>query len=140
MTTIAADRESMAADSKVVVDGVSFKSTKIFRKGKALIATAGNCGAGNKFIAWYGTKRKKPELKDDEELEALVLTRKGLVYYGNDLEPVTITDDRFAIGSGRDAALTAMRVYGATPEEAVEAACMIDEGTDGPVRVVRLED
>jgi len=138
MTTIAADLETMAADSKCVLDGVSFQTPKIFRKRGVLIGTAGDSGPGNKFIEWYGSKRKRPTLEADDEFEALVLTPKGLVYYGKDFEAVPITDGEFAIGSGSVAALTAMRVYGASPEEAVEAACQVDEGTEGPVQSLGL--
>jgi hypothetical protein len=140
MTTIASNREVMAADSKCTVDSVSFQTPKIFRKKAALIATAGDVGPGNRFIEWYGTRRKRPEVKDDEDFEALVLTPKGLVYYGKDFEPVPIADGVFAIGSGSVAALTAMKVYGATPQQAVEAACVIDEYTEGPVQVFNLKE
>lgn len=140
MTTIAANREVIAADSKCTVGSVAFQTPKIIRKGKALIATAGDCGPGNRFVEWYGTRRKKPKLEADEDFEALVLTAKGLVYYGEDFEPVPIADGLFAIGSGAVAALTAMKVYGASPLEAVEAACKIDQYTEGPVTAYRLID
>lgn len=141
MTTIAANREVMAADSKCTVDSVSFHTPKIFRKKGALIATAGDCGPGNRFLEWYGSRRKKkPDIGADEDFEALVLTAKGLIYYGKDFEPVPIASGVFAIGSGSVAALTAMKVYGATPEQAVEAACVIDEYTEGPVQVFNLKE
>lgn len=140
MTTIAANTKEMACDSKVSVGSLSFKSFKIVRKGKALIGTAGDCGPGNKFIEWYGTRRKRPTVAAEEDFEALVLTPKGLFFYGEDFEPVPVTDGVFAIGSGNAAALTAMKVYGASPSEAVEAACQIDEYTEGPVQVFRLNE
>lgn len=138
MTTIAANTVEMACDSKVSVGSLSFKSFKIVRKGKALIGTAGDCGPGNQFIEWFGTRRKRPSLKKGEEFEALVLSPKGLFYYGEDFEAVQITDGVFAVGSGSASALTAMKVYGASPEDAVQAACVIDEYTEGPVQVFRL--
>ena len=74
MTTIAANLTEMACDSKVSLGSLSFKSFKIIRKGKALIGTAGDCGPGNKFIEWFGTRRKRPKLEADDDFEALVLT------------------------------------------------------------------
>lgn len=140
MTTIAANTTQMACDSKASLGNVHFLTPKIARKGRALIGAAGDSGPCVKFINWYGSGRKAPKLGEDDSMNALVLNSDGLWFYGVDFEAVFVADGAFAIGSGDVAALTAMRVYGALPGDAVMAACQIDDFSMPPVHVFDLHE
>jgi ATP-dependent protease HslVU (ClpYQ) peptidase subunit len=144
MTTIAVNKDMMAADSKCTLGSVAFSTPKLFRKNGAIIGCAGSTAPANRFVKWYGTDDPVPDFGkkfdgDDEDIdfEAVVLTDEGRIFYyeyQRGFEPNEIIDEKgFAIGSGGESALTALRVYSATPTEAVEAACQVNEDTAGPV-------
>lgn len=140
MTTIAANRQCMAADRKVTNGDASFHAIKIRRVGRAIVGCAGHNTAIAKFIRWLeagGKPEDIPKFKD-EDLEALVLTPAGLFTYDIGCEPDEIQDPAYAIGTGKQAALVAMRCYRASPKRAVECACAVDNDTEGPVDVLRL--
>ncbi len=140
MTTIAANRSEMAGDSKVTDDDTSFRGRKVHRVGEAVVGAAGTGPAISKFIKWLraGDLDARPKFDKDDELAALVLTPAGLFAYGTELEPEEIDDPFYAVGTGKQAALAAMRL-GCTPGRAVEVACEIDNHTGGPVDVLRLD-
>jgi ATP-dependent protease HslVU (ClpYQ) peptidase subunit len=140
MTTIAANRKCMAADRKVTGGDASYSTVKIRRIGEAVVGCAGDNTAIAKFVRWLesGKKDEPPKFGKDDSLEALVLTRAGLFIYDTGCEPDEIKDACFAVGSGRQAALTAMRCYKASPKRAVEVACKVDNDTAGPVDVLSL--
>jgi ATP-dependent protease HslVU (ClpYQ) peptidase subunit len=144
MTTVAANRHMMAADSRVVDDdtGIHYTGQKIYTIGHAFIGVAGDNVSIELFLAWLraGHPEKKPEFSNDNEdqsLRALVLDASGLYLY--DESCVAQPLDRIAIGSGGAAALGAM-MAGKNPAEAVEIACDIDKNTGRPVVVVTLDD
>jgi ATP-dependent protease HslVU (ClpYQ) peptidase subunit len=139
MTTIAANRKEMAADRKVTTGDTHYSTIKIYRVGKEIIGCSGHNSAIFKLLRWIenGRKGKRPEMAKNEQIEGLILTRKGLVTFSRDLETELIADDFYAIGSGRQAALAAMHC-GKTPAEAVEVACLVDNHTRGPVDVMEV--
>lgn len=138
MTTIIANRKMVVSDSKITAGSTSFSGPKLYRKNGAIIASAGDAGTGNKFLKWFGTGAEAPKIKKSIEFSALVLTKSGLYLYENDFEPVEISDDVYAIGSGGDLALMAVRHYGASLEEAVRAACSTDVNSGGELQVMYL--
>lgn len=116
MTTIAANRECMAADSRVTWGGIPSITRKIVRLPDALVATAGCDQNGRLFVGWFRESRKldeKPEfdLGEDEEdgFVALVLTKDGLFWYSYKCIGVPV-EDQWAIGSGQEVAIAAMRI------------------------------
>lgn len=143
MTTIAADRTSMAADSLMIDDkGLCDSTQKIWRADDALIGISGSVTDGLIFVDWYKWYRDrededKPKLGDD--FEALVLMEDGLYSYHKSLVPVKINHQYWAIGSGAPIAIGAFAMD-ATPMEAVEAACIFDINTNGPILVERLKE
>lgn len=142
MTTIAADRRSMAADRKLSYCETSHQVVKIRRIGQAIVGCAGSSGAACKFMRWLEEGKPTdaiPKFAKDDELSALVLTPEGLFLFDLSCEPDEIVDGRCAIGSGSHAALAAMRGFDASPERAVEVACLVDNASDGPVDVLHLE-
>lgn len=139
MTTIAANRTCMAADSKVTDGDISYRADKIFAIRSDLVGVAGGTDATNMFLDWYmaGKKTPGPELPKKSDFCALVLTRTGLFYYSACCPPDALLEDFYAIGTGSMAALAAMTL-GHPPEVAVEVACQISPGSGGPVKVLSL--
>lgn len=134
MTTIACNNKTMAGDSAVDDDGCKSLVTKIYKVDKHIIGFAGSLTEGLKFVHWYKDKRKdKPSLTDTE---ALVLRDDGKIEYWDEAMFYMILDVPFiAIGSGKSCAQGAMYA-GATPEEAVNISCEVDQATGYPVTVL----
>ena len=120
MTTIAANQETMASDSKVTVDskgGLSYRATKIVRvKRNMIVGAAGDGGDAARFIEWAARDFKPPTPKwtctpmDDDAIIALVLTDEGLhAFVQTDPKPEKINEPFYAIGSGGKAAAIGTR-------------------------------
>jgi ATP-dependent protease HslVU (ClpYQ) peptidase subunit len=138
MTTIATDGRSMAADGRVCAGATIFGSNakKIIRLADGRICgCAGNSRYQAPFVAWLANGGDLPEM--DDEFEALVLMPDGTVvsydHKGRSLPEELPT----ASGSGREFALAAMDL-GASPEEAVKAACARDTMSGGEITVLEL--
>lgn len=146
MTTIAANRETMAADTRVSWsdpgnDRINTTSSiKIERIGDSLVGTSGDFQAGVRFHDWYraGSKGRKPRLA--KEFRALRLSPDGLyIIDGDDTTWVKVDYKLAAIGSGAHYAMGAMEM-GAPPEEAVRIAMKHDVYTGGSITVVHLKE
>lgn len=66
MTTIAATKYMMAADTKITVGESWFYGPKMYRIGRAVVGCSGDSTAIEKFLAWY----RKPRMRQDECEEA----------------------------------------------------------------------
>lgn len=151
MTTIAANRELMASDSKVTLDGfgISYPALKIFRGKDCVVGAAGDGENSTLLIEWAknGFKaasrpkfRRKKDAADDADAVLLILRSSGLfLLTDSDSEPERIEADFFAVGSGGLAARVAM-MQGADPVRAVELACAVDDQSGLPVQVIRLNE
>lgn len=146
MTTIAADLETMASDSKVGIGmGVSYKAVKIVRVKKMLVGACGDGGDCSRLLEWAERDFKLPKPKwntepgEDLSVWALILKADGLYFMDQESpEPEKMDEPFFAIGSGGKAARVAM-MMGKTPEEAVALACAVDEHSGLPVQVLKLK-
>lgn len=146
MTTIAADLESMASDSKVGIGmGVAYKAVKIVQVKKMIVGACGNGGDCSRLLEWAERDFKAPRPKWEEQagadlaVWALVLKSTGLYFMDQDSpEPEKMDEPHFAIGSGGKAARVAL-ILGKTPEEAVQLACQVDEHSGGPVQRLELK-
>lgn len=151
MTTIAARRIdgkwAIAADSQETVEGedtgdIKLPCQKLFVLGNgALVATAGNTVAGLKFVSSvaktaHGTMQPNGFVPDaGAPFECLVLDRFGYLWaWDEDVTPVEITTEFWAIGTGRMCAFAAMEM-GATPRQAVAIAAKYDPYTGGDIVV-----
>lgn len=152
MTTICCNREKMASDSRLTVfNDYLCTAVKIQRVKDMLVGGAGDGENCNLLIEWArsGFKgankpafRKKEEDKDDDDPEAilLILKKDGIYLLSNsDSEPERIIEQFYAIGTGHQAAITALRC-GKTPEQAVELACEADNQSGLPVQVLVLNE
>lgn len=142
MTTIAANRRSMAADSKVTDGDTFYYTNKLHIIGESIIGVAGICAATNKFLEWFraGCPRDGPTLEEDDSVgfSALVLNRSGLYVYSGCFEPDKLDDRYYAIGTGKQHAVGMMRL-GHTPANAVRAA-KVDPCTGGRIREIHLKN
>ena len=144
MTTIAANLECMAADTRVTVDGgVPYPATKIFRVGQSLFGTAGHGDMCLVMIDWLKSNRNRSVLYklwgdyERDEISLMELNPKGLFLWTGWGVPEQIRAKHFAIGSGQQAALKGLD-GGESPEEAVKSAINYDIYTANPVQVEYL--
>lgn len=134
-TTIAWDGKVLAGDSQVTQGETKSFSPKIVRINADIIGCAGTCKDIEKFYQWYGNRsRPKPHLSS---MDALVVVKGQCYYYDEDLERISVCAP-YAIGSGKEAALGAMKA-GASSQKAVEIAREIDLYTGGPVTYMGTE-
>lgn len=126
MTTIAVKDNIMAADTQGRFEGCTMLMHKIFRVSDELIGVCGDLDAAVAFVNVY-REDKHPTKPDDTaaDFDYLLLNNKGTYLatgYGLRMKVI----ERFwAIGSGKEAAITAMRM-GATAKEAVKMASLVD--------------
>ena len=147
MTTIAANRESMAGDSQLSWEGnKGFSTPKVFRIGTSIYGIAGDC-FGSCFIEWaekgFNQKQKPtwgPKDIEDVDFDVLELSPTGLWLWDKHLVRMKVKDDNYSIGSGSKFALVFMRKLGMSPEEAVKECCEWDDYTRGPIDVLYLKE
>lgn len=150
MTTVACNRQEIAADSCFTFDYVGsgvFKTEKLYRVGKSIFSEAGEGGTTTKIIQWIkdGQKRgngKVPIFTKEEQGQGFVieLNKDGIFIWDHGLFPYPVLDDFIAIGSGRMVALYAMKELKMTPEQAVREACKVDDATREPIHVMKVEE
>lgn len=126
MTTIAVKDNIMAADTQGLYEGCIMIMYKIFRIKDELIGFCGDFDAATEFVNLY-RKDKYPEKPDDTkaDFDYLLLNNKGIylaVGYGLRTK---VIEKFWAVGSGKEAAITAMRM-GATAKESVKMASLIN--------------
>ena len=144
MTTLAVNRECMAADTRVVTGGSYYHAPKIFRIGTSILGTAGDGFPCLAFVDWFRSPQRKPLVLhrifndyDRDSIWIVELNPGGIHFWNGWGYAEKILDEFFAVGSGGQAALEAMR-HGLTPEEAVARATTHDENTGAPVQVEYL--
>lgn len=137
MTTIACNRQEMAGDRWFDLDGVGFRAPKLWVHNGSIWSSAGNSGDFLAFQRWVlGVDKERP-VTDRDSFCVLRLDASGIWYYDYSCEPVLMSDDHFAIGSGQLAALVLMD-HGLSPHDAIVKIAQRDSCTRGPVDVVTL--
>lgn len=143
MSVIAWDGHTLAGDRRAVLGGLIRTTQKIFAVGDSLVAYAGNADAGEEVMAWYkagAAPETFPASQRNEDTWAglMVIRPGGVIWkYERTPYPVKFPPQQFAIGSGRDFALAAMHC-GKTAAEAVEIACLFDNGCGNGVDTLKL--
>ena len=136
MTTIICNRKGMAAD-KMCQFLENFTTTKIVRlESGSLVATAGDACKGVQFVKWKNGG-DKPEWEDETEFVALELTNGRIFVYTPALEPLSVEDEVYAIGSGAGYALVSYK-YTQDLQQSVIDASERDQGTGREVQVEYL--
>lgn len=142
MTVIAWDGKTLAADKRMVSAGLILTTTKIRRIGGLLVGAAGNISSTAELMAWVERGRNPvdwPASQKDKEDWAglLVIEGRRILRYEQSPFPCELEDRVVATGSGRDFAIAAMHC-GKTAREAVELACLLENGCGNGVDVLEL--
>ena len=136
MTTVACNRDYIAADSLIVGDHMGH-GRKVFKVKGNCIGIAGTYVASMNFVRWYKRKDKDSPPDGIEDVNALVLTPSGSIrVYEGTVDYYEVEDDFCAIGSGAGAALAAMHL-GCNPVKAIETATKVDAYTGGKIHIRR---
>jgi ATP-dependent protease HslVU (ClpYQ) peptidase subunit len=136
MTTIAANREGLAGDSRLISGSTISHGRKVWRRKGAVLGIAGGYAQAHRLVDWFlsGARGDPPEL---DEVEAVILTRDGrLLHYEGAERPFEVADEFISIGSGKEAAMAAMYM-GADPRKAIQVASLVDANTGGPIHYRR---
>jgi ATP-dependent protease HslVU (ClpYQ) peptidase subunit len=149
MTTIAATRHALAGDTMVHIEsiGATYPAIKVRRIKGNPCGAAGDAGDCTRMLDWAETgfaEKKRPKFTcppgAPDEAMLLILQADGIyLMTQNDPYPEQIAADYYAIGSGGPAALGALYA-GATLEQAMDIACVVDPYTRGPITVLKLVD
>lgn len=131
----------MAADSKVTSGNVTYPALKIAAVRGHLVGAAGTNYWIHQLLKWYEKDCRgfAPKVGKDDEGDALFLTVDGILVCDSDMVIERVQRDFHAVGSGAQAALSKL-MDGATPAEAVQRACEIDNESGGPVQVYHLAE
>ena len=143
MSCIAWDGKTLAADKRAVSCGLILTVTKIKRIGNLLVGISGNTAGMVEAFRWIemGCPYDKYSdiLKDKDDGPIIMVIDAGrIIMYGNSPLPTEYEDKIFAIGSGRDYALAAMHL-GKTAKEAVEVACVFENGCGNGVDTLEVD-
>lgn len=140
MTTIATDGKSMAGDGQREHKGTitNMGAVKVCRlRDGSLFGRSGSVAYGDMVTEWLSKGGPTPEYKGDGGFGALHLRTDGTLWIiGEECLPTQI-EAPYAVGSGMDLAIGAMRA-GASPQRAVEIAIACDPGTGGTITEVSL--
>lgn len=149
MTTIAATRTHMAADTLVYLEstGTAYRAIKVRKHGGRIFGAAGDAGDCTRFLDWAESnfaEKKRPKFSVAAGVEGeamlLMLDKDGIhIMTTDDPYPEQVAADFYAIGSGGDAALGALYA-GATLDKAMEIACAVNPHTREPITVLALDD
>jgi len=144
MSTVAWDGKILAADKRATIGSLHRTTMKIHRVGSSLVGYVGAGAQSREVLAWACGGFKKsafPESQRDVEKSTtlLVIRPGGMIHvYEHTPHAVIYEDKQFAIGSGRDFALAAMRL-GKSAREAVLLAAEFDPGTGNGVDTLTLQ-
>lgn len=115
MTVIAWDGTTLAADKLGVWDGMKVTLRKIEVARGHLVGIAGHSGKSEELLAWFKNGAVPSELPDFQRgvdwCPMIIINPLGHVYiYENAALPARLYNDKVAVGSGREVAVTAMHL------------------------------
>jgi ATP-dependent protease HslVU (ClpYQ) peptidase subunit len=133
MTTVAWRGEVLAADSALTCGNMQGKFTKILRKRGVAYGFCGDADAVHTVMGLLSGGAHHAELKRlKADLGILILTPEGCFLSDQDMQPLKLENEFWAIGSGAEYAMGAMAA-GKSAAQAVEIACQFDPHSNGPV-------
>lgn len=146
MTTIIATKNKLVSDSKVTLGkGYFYSADKIIKVKGMLIGAAGLAGDCSRFLEWAKddfkakSKPKFEAIDPDDKFDGLIVMNNSIHYFCQEYpQPEKINAEFYGVGSGSKAARAAM-IMGATPEQAVEIACQVDDFSGLPLQILTLE-
>lgn len=135
MTTVAWHRDhGLAADTMIVGDFKAFFHKLRRMKGGRSVGFAGDPTYALSLVRWIENGAVLAELptfpeNEDTGFELLIVAADGSITWWNEAGvPLEVNEPFYAIGTGAQAALTAMHL-GKTPAQAVRLAMKVDEKT-----------
>lgn len=139
MTTIVADfrTKTMVSDTRCSYGSTHFRMQKIHQMPDGtLIGFSGSVNEATKFVEWFkaGANKGIPPVFGEEPFDALTMNGDGIYLWDSSLMGTKIFQDFFAVGSGAQYALGALKA-GATPDRAVEIATEEDSMSGLPLDV-----
>lgn len=141
MTTVAYRAGVMAADTCGIYTGdIKGHCSKLYRKGGAVLAFAGDLSPALVYLDWYGSAKPVPRevlINGEADFEGLILTKRGLFEVDKWCRPDKVRHRYHAIGSGASYAMAAM-MAGASALRACEIACEFDPNSRGPIVSMKL--
>lgn len=138
MTTVAAKFSTLEIAGDSMVSGEdSFYMVSKLRHGKNSIY--GACGDWDKVLKAYQLiESNSKEWESDLEVSILELRPDGIWVYESTIIPVRLKNDYWAVGTGANFAIAAMRL-GNSPATAVSIAAEFDPFTRHPIESYKLE-
>lgn len=141
MTTIAWDGELLASDRRVTYGTISdARVTKIGKTKKGLCGAAGVTSICAAFRRWFmeGEKGDPPFMgKDGDAATGFIIRPNGVRFMYDQFGWYEVDPGPFAMGSGYEIALGAMR-QGSFADKAVQIAAEFDGSTGNEVDMLRL--
>jgi hypothetical protein len=142
LTVIACNLREMSGDTLVTLENHPYYHTaKIFKlEDGSIVGGAGGVGL-DEMLAWLREgelKGNEPKFDKDVDFIVLRLKQDGIWLYANGVYPDKMHETMFAVGSGVDVAIYAMRHLKKSPADAVREACKVSAGCGGPVEVIKL--
>lgn len=146
MTVICTDGASVCADTLMTLGterqlGHSkLRAAKSRSGASAILAVSGSAAVVDALAAWWSAGAKPgdaPKLGPDASWTLLVVTTGGMSFYSDRVPYPLSVAPPFAMGSGGDYALGAMK-HGASPKRACEIACELDTSCGGPIETMDL--
>ena len=144
MTIIAWDGKTLSADKRTSMGGLHGTTTKLHKICGRLVGGAGTTAHIHEMLKWLENgcdAEKLPASQRDpkECVSLLVIEPDGKVrQYESSPYPLQIENKFWAIGSGRDFAMTAMYL-GKTSREAVEIASALCDGCGNGIDSLELD-
>ncbi len=138
MTVIAWDGQILASDKRATSEGLIRTVTKIWKIDGLLVGGCGDfvtCCEMREWIKRGRNHKDFPEMQRDKEdwAKIIVIDQGAIQVYERSPYPVIFEDRHFAVGTGRDFALSAMYL-GKSAKVAVEIAnhfeCYCGNGVD----------
>lgn len=143
MTTIACNREEIAADTRCTWEGVGtdvYSTIKVYAGQKSIYGITGeNCDGSLKGVAWLQSGKNKddppqpPEYENAWDWKIIELSPEGIGIFNIYLERDKTLEPFLAVGSGRKVAMYCMKYLGMSPAEAVNEACKVDHWSEVPI-------
>lgn len=137
---------TMAADTRAIHDDAGIvRTTKLMRKRigrrEHLLGLAGDVSYAMLFCEWYGSGKPMPDqlksIPEEKKFSVLIYAGKKLYEADGICRPLEVESRFYAIGSGSQAALGAMRA-GASALQAAKIACEIDSACGLPIQTMVL--
>lgn len=138
MTTIAAKFSTLEIAADCMISGEdSFYMASKLRQGKNSIY--GACGDWDKCLkAFQLLESDSTEWDSDLDVTILELRHDGIWVYESTIIPVKLKNDYWAVGTGANFAIAAMRL-GNSPATAISIAAEFDPFTRPPIESLKLE-